>query len=127
MNVIVEFKGKIVDIDGVKYVKVPEFEPHHVTQGDKADYTPRSLTAAQELLRLRGSSLARVDHPRLTHVSGDFIGTFTANLGTFKQQKAARHARETFFATDWDRDTETLWQYEGRAYNAVLEAFEVSE
>ncbi|QIK64606.1 hypothetical protein G7068_16285 [Leucobacter viscericola] len=91
-SVVVEFRARIREVDGVKYVSVPKLTQSHVIQGDKATYTPTSLVLAAALLRL-SQGARRVDSPMLEHVSGDFIGTFRVRLGTWGVVRAAQAAR----------------------------------
>lgn len=120
--VIAEFRARIRTIDGVQYVQVPKLTPSHVVQGDKLSYTGASLTLAQELLRL-GQGARRVDHPMLEHVSGDYLGTFRVNLGTWKTVRAAQAAKAEAMGGGWDSARERLGEYEDRLHRAALAVF----
>lgn len=118
-NLILQFKAKITN----GQVKIPALNTSHVIQGDKLYYTERSLQiAAQELGLFNG--LRPIETPRLEHISGDFIGTFRIDLGTFKQRKAATKAKQAIVNDGWKPGTETLADYETRIHKAVLAAYE---
>ena len=119
----VQFKGKITEYNGKRYVTIPALNRSHMTERDNME-TDLSIHGRAELLRLTG--LTELNHPRLTHVSGDFIGTFRADIGTHKNLRAARDVKERLWK-EWDampRESRgSLLDYEDRMFAAVLECF----
>lgn len=128
-SIIVEFKGKIhTSDDGTRYVAVPVLTSSHVVQGDRMDYTDRSLPEYARGIGL-SDGLRPVDSPRMTHVSGDFIGTFRIDLGSRKGIRAARAAKasivsEWYAARDNGERSESLLDMENRAHAAYLAALD---
>lgn len=123
-SIIVEFKGKIHTAeDGTRCVAVPVLTSSHVVQGDRMHYTDRALPEYARGIGL-SDGLRRIDSPRMTHVSGNFIGTFRVDLGTRKGIIAARKAKQdivtAWYDTPRENHTESLLDMENRAHAAYL-------
>jgi hypothetical protein len=124
-SIIVEFKGKIhTSEDGIRYVSVPVFTSSHVVQGDRAHYTDRALPEYARGIGL-SDGLRRIDSPRMTHVSGEFIGTFRVDLGSRRAIIAARKVKESivsewYAARDAGERSEGMLAMEERAHAAYL-------
>ena len=124
-SIVAEFKGKIHTAeDGTRYVHVPVLTSSHVVQGDRMHYTDRSLPEYARGIGL-SDGLRRIDSPRMTHVSGEFIGTFRVDLGSRAAIIAARKVKESivsewYAARDAGTTTEGLLDMENRAHAAYL-------
>lgn len=68
--------------------------------------------------------LVSLEHPRLTHISGDFIATISIDLGTRRGQRAAQEVKTSINNEFWNAcsegRTESMLAMEERAHLAVL-------
>ena len=125
-RIVVEFRAKLHTVDGTRRVRIPALTPRHVIQGDRLYVTAGSVAGRAELLHLT-ETLAPLDRPRLTHVSGEFVGTFRIDLGTHAAYREAREHKSTetrhWYATAPTDRTEGLLEMEERVHADVLAIF----
>jgi hypothetical protein len=130
-RIVVQFKGKITMIDGVRYVKVPRLTPSHVIQGERLHVTATAITARADLLHVNDGFRSIADMPRTTHVSGQFIGTFQIDLGTRpghleadqRKREILKAAYNVYDSTSGDGRGALLNVAYGEADAAVIAAF----
>lgn len=126
-RIVVEFKGKITTIEGVPYVRIPVLTPSHVVEGDRMWATANAITVRANLLHVNDTFRPIAEVARLTHVSGEFIGTFRIDLGTHEAFKAARDTKDAIVSKWWDTSREdrtlSMMDMEEYAHASVLAVF----